>query len=151
MDDPAADPIDPDDLPDAVREQLDTLDIPELRAARAYVEDRIESLRQPIEAEIVENAVGEVVDVEDHGTHAIVRTHPPDPGGSGVDTGLVSLYHVRRERHVNGEEVLHWSFLGDIQDSTGDRCDNCGRRLEGDADVCPFCDDETTETTDTED
>lgn len=151
MGDTSTDPADSDDLPDAVREQIDELDIPALRAVQSYVEERIESLRRPIGAEITDDAVGEVVDVEDHGTHAIVRTHPPDPDGSGVDTDLVSLYQVRRERHVNGEEVLHWSFLGDIQDSAEDRCDNCGRRLDGDADECSFCDDENADPTDTED
>lgn len=146
MDDSAEDS---DVFPDPVREQLDELDIPELRATQSYVEERIESLREPLEAEIVENAAGEVVDIEDHGAYAIVRTHPPNPDGSGVDTSLVSLYHVHRERHVNGEEVLHWSFLGDIQDSAEDRCDNCGRPLEGDAE-CSFCDDGTADPTDTE-
>ncbi|ELZ08303.1 hypothetical protein C479_13228 [Halovivax asiaticus JCM 14624] len=150
MNDPAENAADSDQVPETVRDQLDELELPELRGVLSYVQRRIESLRRPIAEEIVETATGEVVDIENHGTHAIVRTHPPDPDGPGVDTELVSLYHVRRERHVNGEELLHWSFLGDIRDTVEWRCNSCGRPLDASGGSCPHCGSEQTEPRDTE-
>lgn len=129
----------PDRLPDGLVERLDSLEIPELEAVLRYVERRIDSLRTPIAEEIVASASGEIIDVEDHGTYALVWKRIPAPEESGVDTDTVSLFHVSREKHLDGEESLHWAYLGDVRSTAQVRCRNCGRALDGDVTVCPHC------------
>lgn len=136
-------PSPPDDLSDALVEQVDALALPELKSLHSYVERRIDSRRPPldaaIEAEIEATDAGEVVDVESHGWYALVRKHPPDPDGSGVNTDITSLYHVRREPNLDGTESLRWAYLGDVHTTAETRCVSCGRPLDEDADVCPHC------------
>lgn len=103
-------------LPDALVEELQTLERPELRAVHRYVEQRLESMHPPLEEQIREEAEGEVLDIEDEGVHTLIRMRPPTQGESEGDQQLVSLYHVTRERHPEGEETLHWEFLGDVQE-----------------------------------
>lgn len=128
-----------DRLPDQLLERIDRLGIAELRAVLSYAEARIESLRAPIEEAIEADAAGEIVEVEKHGGYALVRMHPPAPDGSGVNADRVSLYHVRREQRLNGEESLHWAYLGDVNSPERNRCRTCGRPVEGDAAACPHC------------
>ncbi|PCR90421.1 hypothetical protein [Natrinema ejinorense] len=103
-------------LPDSLIETLDTLDPSELHAVQEYVEGRLESIHPPLEKQILEDATGEVVDIEDEGIYTLVRVRPPAQEESEADSGPISLYHVTRERHPDGEETLHWAFLGDVQE-----------------------------------
>ncbi|ELY83189.1 hypothetical protein [Natrinema gari] len=99
-------------LPTALIEELDTLESPELHAVREYVDQLLESSQPPIEQQIREEASGEVLDIEDQGVYTLVKQRPPSQ--SEGDSKPVSLYHVTRERHPDGEETLHWAFLGDV-------------------------------------
>ncbi|QLG50315.1 hypothetical protein [Natrinema halophilum] len=101
-------------LPAALIEELDTLESPELHAVREYVDQLLESSQPPIEEQIREEATGEVIDIEDEGIYTLVKHRPPNHGEG--DSKPVSLYHVTRERHPDGEETLHWAFLGDVHD-----------------------------------
>ena len=65
---------------------------------------------------------------------------PREPDGPGVDTGITSLYHVRREPQFDGTKSLHWAYLGDVHDTAGARCETCGRAFDRGVDVCPNCD-----------
>lgn len=103
-----------DQLPEALVEELDALESPELHAVREYVDQLLESSQPPIEEQIREEAAGEVLDIKDEGIYTLVEQRPPDQGEG--DSKPVSLYHVRRERHPDGEETLHWAFLGDVHD-----------------------------------
>lgn len=103
-------------LPNALIEKLDSLEPPELRAVHKYVEQRIESSHPPLEEQIRDEAEGEVIDIEDQGIDTLVRMRVPPQEDSEADSRPVSLYHVRRERHPDGEEDLHWSFLGEVQE-----------------------------------
>lgn len=132
-------PTPPDILPEALITRIDSLEIPELIAILTYVEQRIEFLRTPIEDEIEADAAGEVIEIENHGEYALVRTHPPDPNGSGANTDIISLYHVRREQQTDGTKSLHWAYLGDIDSPESIRCETCGRTLDTDSAVCPHC------------
>lgn len=112
---------DPDDdrslserIPDALVEQLDSLERPELRAVHTYVEQRLEDARPPLEEQIREDAEGDVLAIEDEGVYTLVRMRSPSTDDSDGDSQPVSLYHVTQERHPDGEETLHWSFLGDV-------------------------------------
>ncbi|WP_121743696.1 hypothetical protein [Natronorubrum halophilum] len=114
---------DPDDeqppterIPEALIEQLNALGPPGLRTVHEYVERLLESTQPPIEAQIREEATGEILDIEDWGIYTLVRKRPLGGGESSEDTPPVSLYHVTRERHLDGEEALHWAFLGDVHE-----------------------------------
>lgn len=139
MSDTDEDPTPPADLPDTLVAQIDSLELPELKAVLSYVEQRIESPHPPIEEEIEANAPGEVIEIENHGTGTLVRTHPPNPDGPGANTEIVSLYHVRREQHPDGENTLHWTYLGDVHNAGQFRCEACGRTFDEDVAVCPHC------------
>lgn len=139
MADPTEEPSLPEHVPDGLLERLESLDVSELHAVRTSVEHRIDALRLPIDEEIEDNAAGEIIDIENHGSYALVRKHPPASDGSGVDTDVTSLYHVRRERNMDGETSLHWVYLGDIEYQPRTRCDACGRIYEESASVCPHC------------
>ncbi|MFC6770083.1 anaerobic ribonucleoside-triphosphate reductase [Halorubrum pallidum] len=148
MSDADNDPTPPDDLSEMLIQRIDALELPELKSLLSYIERRIESLRTSIEAEIEANTAGEVLEIENHGAYALVRKHPPDPDGSGVNTDITSLYHVRREHQLDGAESLHWAFLGDVHNTTEARCESCGRTFDREIDTCPNCgsDDVATET-----
>ncbi|MDQ2055553.1 zinc ribbon domain-containing protein [Halobellus sp. H-GB7] len=139
MSDPHDEPEVPDTLPEALIQRIDSLELPELKAVLSYVERRIDALRVPIEEEIEATAAGEVLQIENYGVYALVRKHPPNPDGPGVNTDIVSLYHVHRESQPDGAESLHWAYLGDVHNSEQIRCDSCGARLDKNASVCPHC------------
>jgi len=133
------DPTPPDDLSDPLLQRVDALGLDELRSLRSYIKQRIHALQPPIEAEIKEGTSGEVLDIDSHGAYTIVRMHPPDPDGGGVNTELTSLYHVSREERPDGTESLHWAYLGDVHNATRTRCETCGRTLDDDSENCSHC------------
>ena len=147
MSDPTEELTPPDSLPDTLVEEIDSLDLPELKSARSYIERRIDALHTPLEAEIEATATGEVLESVDPGAYALVRKHPPDPDGSGVNTAVVSLYQVRRESTPDETESLRWTYLGDVRDSQQVRCTTCGATLDTGAPVCPHCGSEHIDTT----
>lgn len=150
MGDSNAGPTVPGNLPDALIQQIDALELPDLKSLLSYIEQRIEALRPPIEEEIEATAAGEVLEIKNHGAYAIVRKHPPDSTGDGVNTDITSLYHVRREPKIDGTESLHWAYLGDVQNTARPRCETCGRTLDEDVDVCPHCGSEDIDHPETE-
>lgn len=104
----------PEQLSDSLIETLDTLEPSELHAVHEYVEERLESIHPPLEKQIREDATGEVVDIEDKELYTLVRMRTPAQEESEEDSQPISFYHVTRERHPDGEETLHWTFLGDV-------------------------------------
>lgn len=143
-------PTPPDDLSDKLIQQVDTLNCSELQSLQSYVERRIESPAASLRAEIEAKAAGEILSIEIHGTTALVKTHPPDPTGSGVDTEITSLYQVRREPRFDGSRSLHWAYLGDVYDTSEIRCEACGRTFDHEVDACPNCGSEDIDQTETE-
>lgn len=139
MSDANDEPTPPDDLSESLIQRLDALDRSELRSLLSYVKQRIESLHTPIEVEIEANAAGAILEIENHGAYALVRMHPPELDGSGVNTDRTSLYHVRREPQVDGTESLHWAYLGDVLNTAEERCETCGRTFDTEIAVCPNC------------
>jgi hypothetical protein len=139
-------PMPPDDISDTLIQRVKSLDLPELISLLSCIEQRIEVLRTPIEEEIEANAAGEVLDIENHGAYALVRKHPPGPDGTGINTDVVSLYHVRREQRMDGTESLHWAYLGDVHNPEQIRCDSCSGILDKTAPACPHCGRENPET-----
>lgn len=128
--------------PDILVEILNDLDAPSLRAVRTYVDQRLEDLRPSLQERIRSEANGEVVDITDCGAYTLVRTYRPSHGNYGRSSRPLSLYRVKRERRLNGEETLHWSFLGDVVERSGIECENCGTLLDTHRTVCPSCGDE---------
>lgn len=139
-----------DRLPGALIEQVEELSVPELRALKSYVEKHIKTSDRPLETLIQESAAGEIVDIDaDNDTSAIVRKHPPDPDGPGVDTDTVSIYTVRRQACFEGGEEVRWSYLGEKTDgdfeTNGEYCPDCGHPLAGVPETCPHCGREVTQ------
>lgn len=147
MSDSLGGPAPSDRLPDTLVEAVDRLGMSELRALMSYVEQRIESLRTPLSEEIEAEAAGELLGIENHGVYALVRMRPPGPDGEVSEAEPASLYHVSRERGLDGEESLHWAYLGDIRNTGRVRCENCGRSLDETVAVCPHCGSEDVEHT----
>ena len=126
-------------LPDALVEVLDDLDAPALRAVRAHVDQRLDDLR-PALSDVIRSKTGsEVVDITDSGPYALVRKYRSSGNSSGAGRRTLSLYRVAREKQLNGEERLHWSYLGDVAESTGVECGNCGVPLGDSTTTCPHC------------
>ena len=138
MNDVSKDPTPPEDLSESLVQRINALELPALKSLLSYVEQRIESLRTPIEAEIESSAAGKVLEIENHGGYALVRQHPPGPDG-GVNTEITLLYHVRREPQYDGSESLHWEYLGDVRNTAESRCESCGRTFDRKIDSCPNC------------
>jgi hypothetical protein len=127
-------------LPDALVEVLDDLDAPALRAVRAHVEERLDDLR-PALSDVIRSTTGsEVVDITDSGPYALVRKYRSSSNHSGAGPRTLSLYRVAREKQLNGEERLHWSYLGDVAEPADVKCGNCGAPLGDSTTACPRCD-----------
>lgn len=105
--------------PDSLVELLNELDAPTLRAVRTYVDQRLDDLRPFLEEKIRSEANGEVVEILDRGAYTLARKYPPSRSNSGDTSQPLSLYRVKREKQLNGEETLHWSYLGDIVEQSG--------------------------------
>lgn len=103
-------------LPDPLVKMINSLEPSQLRTVHQYVEQRLESIHPPIEEQIREEAVGDVLSIETDRIYTLVKMRSPSQGESNADSQPISLYHVTQERHPDGEETLHWSFLGEIQE-----------------------------------
>jgi len=82
---------------------------------------------------------GEIVDITDSGPYTLVRKYPSSRDGSDTGRQPLSLYRVKREKQLNGEETLHWSYLGDVTEPASVECGNCGVPLNESATACPHC------------
>lgn len=102
------------DLPESLVELLDGLDASTLRAVRTHVEQRLDELRLPLREQIRSETDGEIVDIEDQGVYTLVRKYSPSQEHTETDRQPLSLYRVKREERPDGEETLHWSYLGDV-------------------------------------
>lgn len=127
------------ELPAELVAQLDSLELVQLKSVKSYVEERIRSVRPPIEEEIEANAAGEILTIDAHGTDALVRKVQSTSEESGSDSEIVSLYHVTAEPRIDGTSSLHWSYLGDVQAADEFHCTSCGHRIDEATEVCPHC------------
>lgn len=134
-----SDPEPPEGIPSDAKSWLDSLDPERLRDLLSYLEQRLDSLRTPIEEMIQERAAGEVRSIDSQGAYAHVTMHPPTADGEEVERDILSIYHVSREEHADGEETLHWAYLGDVQSTESTRCSDCGRTYGAETDTCPHC------------
>lgn len=115
--DPAEEPPDaPGSLSPAVVEMVDELHEPELRALIDYAGKRQQYLHTAV-SEQIEPAPGEeIVRIEERaGYTEVVKREPCGEDCSDCPHGPF-LYHVREETRPNGEQHLHWEFLGKINE-----------------------------------
>ena len=126
-------------LPSALVDVFDNLDAPALRAVRARVEQRLNDLRPTLREMIRSETDGEIVDIVDSRPYTLVRKHRSSGGGSEAGPRPLALYRVTREKRLNGERRLHWSYLGDVAEPTGVECGNCGVPLDDSTTACPRC------------
>ena len=129
-------------LPGALVEVLDDLDGPALRAVRAHVDQRLDDLHPTLREMIRSKTGSEVVDITDNGPYALLRKYRSFDNSSGAGRRTLSLYRVAREKQLNGEERLHWSYLGNVAESAGVECGNCGVPLGDSTTTCPHCGEE---------
>ena len=129
-------------LPDALVEILDDLDVSTLRSVRTYLDQRIDDLRPTLPEMIRAETEGEIVDIRDRGPYTLVRKYPTSRDSSDTYPQPLFLYRVKREKRLNDEETLHWSFLGDVIEPPSVECGNCGVLLDESATVCPYCGEE---------
>lgn len=104
-------------LPDELVETIDELDAPALRQLSTYVNQRLRDSTEPIAELIRGEAQGEILGIEDRGAYTLVRKRSPSQDGGESGPQPISVYHVTREILAGGEETLHWSFIGDVNDS----------------------------------
>ena len=129
-------------LPDALVEILDDLDVSTLRSVQTYLDQRIDDLRPTLAGMIRAETEGEIVDITDRGPYTLVRKYPASRDSSDTDPQPLFLYRVKREKRLNGEERLHWSFLGDVVEPPSVECGNCGVQLDESTTACPHCGEE---------
>ena len=129
-------------LPDALVEILDGLDISTLRSVRTYLDRRIDDLRPTLPGMIRAETEGEIVDITDRGPYTLVRKYPTSGNSSDTYQQPLFLYRVKREKRLNGEERLHWSFLGNVIEPPSVECGNCGGLLDESTTACPHCGEE---------
>ncbi|ELY82893.1 hypothetical protein C486_03419 [Natrinema gari JCM 14663] len=77
-------------------------------------------------------AKGEIIDIENCGTDTLVRKYPPSQKSSEQSTQPLSIYSVRREKQLDGEETLHWTFLGDVPKQSTVECEYRGEGISHD-------------------
>ena len=129
-------------LPDALVETLDDLDVSTLRSVRTYLDQRIDDLRPTLPEMIRAETGSEIVDITDSGPYTLVRKYPTSKDNSTTYPQPLSLYRVKREKRLNGEERLHWSYLGDVIEPPSVECGNCGVLLDESTTACPHCGEE---------
>lgn len=111
------DPAPENQLPDAVVETLDGLGRSELHAVAEYAQERLDEMRRPIEEDIRAETGDEIASIDDRGGYALVRKYESSPDESDPNAEITSLYLVTHERVMGGDVSLHWSFLGDVDQS----------------------------------
>lgn len=110
-------PTAPAGLPDEIVDRLNALERPALRALQGYVEQQLATRRPSIAEQIATEADGEIIDIEDCGAYTLVRKRPPSQDDSGGGSRPIHVYRVRRVNQLNGTDTLHWSFVGETQES----------------------------------
>lgn len=133
--------------PEILVEILDDLDEPTLHAVRTYVEQRLDELLPSLQEQIRSEANGEIVDIEDSGLCTFVRKYPPCQGNSKRASQPLSLYRVSREKQLNGENALHWSYLGDVTEQSSIECGDHGTLVNTHEPACPHHGKETAHDT----
>ena len=128
--------------PAALVEILDDLDASTLRSVRIYLDQRLDSLRPTLPEMIRAETKGEIVDITDRGPYTLVRKYPTSRDSSDTYPQPLFLYRVKREKRLNDEERLHWSFLGDVIEPPSVECGNCGVLLDESTTACPHCGEE---------
>ena len=129
-------------LPDALVEILDGLDVSTLRSVQTYLDQRIDELRPTLPEMTRAETEGEIIDITDRGPYTLVRKYLTSRDSSDTYPQPLSLYRVRREKRLNSEETLHWSYLGDVIEPPSVECGNCGVLLDESTTACPHCGEE---------
>lgn len=102
-------PTPPDAVPSSVVVELNQLDDESLRTVLDYGQTLLNT-------RIETGPNEEIVSVEDHGTHTTVIKRESCADGCDDCPHGPYLYHIRSEEHINGEENLHWVYIGEVVD-----------------------------------
>ncbi|WP_254536527.1 hypothetical protein [Halomarina litorea] len=97
-----------------ITERLAELDEGQLRQTAEYIQDLLDS-KYSVSSQIEAEEGEELVHVTEHdGYTAVVKQQPCTTGCEDCPHGPY-LYHVRRETGPEGNESLHWSYIGPVR------------------------------------
>jgi hypothetical protein len=101
-----------DGLPEAVIDAVDELSEQQLRKLISYTRERIASTYEPV-IESIEASDNETIlrKAQREGYVEVVKTRTCRDGCAECPHGPY-LYHVRRERQLDGETTLRWDYIG---------------------------------------
>lgn len=125
--------------PDRLVEVLDDMDAPTLRGVRAYAEQRLDDIRPSVEERIRSESAGDIVDIDECGAYTLVRKYPSSGEDFETPSPPLTLYRVTRERQPDGEDTLHWSYLGAVTDRSRVECGNYGTLVPAHETGCSRC------------
>ncbi|MFC6837245.1 hypothetical protein [Halomarina ordinaria] len=111
MNDDEPSPRPPEGLPDDVAARLRALNGHSLRMAVIYAQELLSADHDPT-PQIRPLPGEEIVRVVDHPGYVEVHKRQPCEHGCPECPHGPYVYHVTNERHVDGDERLHWQFVG---------------------------------------
>lgn len=115
MTDEGSSSTEPVDVPDVITERLGELSDGQLRQTREYIQGLLASQRAVSTQIEADDGDEEIVRVTEHdGYTAVVKRQSCATGCEDCPHGPY-LYHVRRERGLEGNESLHWSYIGPVE------------------------------------
>lgn len=94
------------DLPEHLVEQLQKLDTQQLRETINFAQERL-TQHLTLDPEKLEANNEDIVRVEERPAYTVVVRR--EPQGK-------TIYHVRKVRNPDGDEKLHWRYLGPVVD-----------------------------------
>lgn len=105
----------PSGVPASLSAKLVDLNEGQLRAVAGFVQ-RLIDRRHPISEDIEPQEGEEIVRVEEGEYYTTVLKRQPCADGCEDCPHGLYLYHVRRESHPDGAEMLNWSYIGQIEE-----------------------------------
>ena len=123
--------------PDTLIKILEYPNFPTLRSVRTYFDQCIDDFPSILPEMIRTETEGETVDITDREPYTLIGKYLTSRDGSDTYPQPLSLYRVKREKRLNGEETPNWSFLGDVIEPPSVECGNCGILLDESITACP--------------
>lgn len=111
MTDPLDTPSPPTDFSDDVASTLQEMDVHDLRETIIYAQELLQNHNAPL-LQIEPFPGEEIVEITEHsGYTEVVKRQPCGNDCEDCPHGPY-VYHVTRERNLDGKERLHWVLLG---------------------------------------
>lgn len=107
-------PTPPEAVPSSIVDGLSALTDDQLRQTTEYIQSLL-SRSQPLSDDIEAGSGGEIVRITEHDTYtSVVKREWCENECERCPHGPY-LYTVRREPSPDGEETLHWTYVGRVE------------------------------------